>query len=103
MQRNSIITLYYLISKIHLTILLYQFVLSLRKFIHQEKKLAIIKNSKEEKESINELRNRVSCIKITNILNQEMLEKVTQEFTSITEELWYKYSKYANITKHSKA
>ena len=32
-----------------------------------------------------------------------MLEHTTQEFTSITEELWYKYSKSINITKCSKA
>ena len=32
-----------------------------------------------------------------------MLEEVTLKFASITEELWYKYSKYGNITKYSKA
>ena len=31
-----------------------------------------------------------------------MLEHITQEFTSITEKLWYKYSKSVNITKCSK-
>ena len=43
------------------------------KFI-QEKKLAIVKDSKKEKEFINELRNRVSYIEITNIYNCEILE-----------------------------
>ena len=31
-----------------------------------------------------------------------MLERVMQEFASIMEELWYKYSKNVNITKYSK-
>ena len=44
----------------------------------QEKKLTIVKNSKKEKEFINELRNRVSCINTTNILNCEKLEEVCQ-------------------------
>ena len=68
----------------------------------QEKKLTIIKNNKEEKEFINKLRNRVSYIKTTNILIYERLDEGTQKFTSITEKLWYKHSKYANITKYSK-
>ena len=69
----------------------------------QDKKQTIIKNSKEEKEFISELRNRISCIDTTNIHDYEILEEVTQEFNSIIEKLWYKYSKYVNITKHSKA
>ena len=48
------------------------------------------------------LKNRISYIDITNIHNCEMLEEITQEFTSITEKLWYKYSKNVNITKCSK-
>ena len=32
-----------------------------------------------------------------------MLEEVTLKFASIAEELWYKYFKYSNITKYSKA
>ena len=42
-------------------------------------------------------------INMTNILNYKMLEYVTQEFTFIAENLWNKYSKLVNITKHSKA
>lgn len=43
----------------------------------QEKKLTIVKNSEEEKEFINDLRNRISYIKTTNICNSEKLEEVT--------------------------
>ena len=70
------------------------------KFI-QDRKLAIVKNSKKEKKFINKLRSRVSYIDTTNIHNCEILEEVTQEFASIAEELWYKHSKYGNTLKHS--
>jgi len=67
------------------------------------RKLAIVKNSEKEKEFINELRNKVSYIDTTNIYNCEMLEEVIQELASIIKKLWYKHSKYGNITKYSKA
>ena len=44
----------------------------------------------------------VDYIDLTNISNYEILEGITQEFTSITEKLWYKYSKDINIKKHYK-
>ena len=69
----------------------------------QDRKLAIVKNSKKEKEFVNKLRNRMGYINTTIIYSHDMLEDVTQEFTSITEKLWYKYFKYVNITKCSKA
>jgi len=72
----------------------------------QKKKQAIVKNSKEEKAFINELRNIVGHIDLTNISNHEVLEGITQEFTFIIEKLWYKHSKILtlqNITKHYKA
>lgn len=71
------------------------------KFI-QEKKQTIVENNKEEKVFVNELRNMVDYIDLTNISNYEVLEGITQEFTSITEKLWYKYSKDINIKKHYK-
>ena len=40
---------------------------------------------------------------MTNILDSNILEYLTQEFFSIAENLWNKYSKIANITKCSKA
>ena len=39
---------------------------------------------------------------MTNILNSEKLEEVTQEFAFIAKKLQYKHSKYVNITKYSK-
>jgi len=42
-------------------------------------------------------------MKISNIHNCKKLKEVTQKFAFIIEKLWYKYSKYVNITKHSKA
>ena len=68
----------------------------------QDRKQAIVKNSKKEKEFVNELRNRISCINTINIHDHKMLESVMQEFAFITEELWYKYFKNVNITKCSK-
>jgi len=65
----------------------------------QDRKQTIIKNSEKEKIFVNKLRNRISYIDTTNIYDYEKLEEVTQEFTSIAERLWYKYSKYVNITK----
>jgi len=43
----------------------------------QDKKQAIVKNSEKEKEFVNELRNRISCINMTNIYNYERLKEVT--------------------------
>ena len=78
------------------------FCIIIKKEVIQDKKQTIIKNSEEEKEFINELRNRISCINTTNILNSDIPEGVTQKFASIAEELWCKYSKNVNITKCSK-
>jgi len=65
----------------------------------QDRKQAIVKNNEKEKEFVNELRNRISCINTMNIHDHKMLERVIQEFASIIEELWYKYFKNINITK----
>ena len=40
---------------------------------------------------------------MTNILNSNILEYLTQEFSSIAKNLQNKYSKIANITKYFKA
>jgi len=79
------------------------FHIAIKKEFIQDKKWTIVKNSEEEKAFVNELRNIVDCINLTNISNCEVLEGITQEFASVTEKLWYKYSKKVNITKHSKA
>jgi len=41
----------------------------------QDRKQTIVKNSKEEKEFISELRNKISCIDITNIHDYEILSQ----------------------------
>jgi len=38
-----------------------------------------------------------------HIHNKENLESIVQEFTNNTNDIWYKYSKLVNITKHSKS
>ena len=53
----------------------------------QDRKQTIVRYSKKEKEFVNKLRNRIIYINTMNILNYKILEDVTQEFASITEEL----------------
>jgi len=53
----------------------------------QEKKLAIVKNSNEEKEFITKLKNRVRNINMTNIHNCKILETIMEKFASIIEKL----------------
>lgn len=67
-----------------------------------EKKLAIIKNIKEEKAFVNNLITRLGNIDMTNIHNQETLEEIIGKFASITEELWYEHAKQVYIIKHFK-
>jgi len=43
----------------------------------QERKQSIIRNSKKEKEFINELRNKISIVDMTNIISYNMLEHIT--------------------------
>ena len=43
----------------------------------QDRKLAIVKNNKEEKEFVNDLRNRIECINKTNIYSHNILEDIT--------------------------
>jgi len=68
----------------------------------QDRKQAIIKNSKKEREFVNKLKNGIGYIVIIDIQDCKILERVMQEFASIAEKLWHKYSKHVNITKHSK-
>ena len=75
----------------------------IKKEFIQEKKLTIVKNSKEEKEFVNCLKSKVGNINITNIHNCETLEETFKKFTSIVKELWYKHVRQMHITKHSKA
>ena len=59
----------------------------IEKKVIQDKKQAIVKNNEKEKEFVNELKNRISCIDTMNILDCEMLEEITQEFAFIIEKL----------------
>jgi len=43
----------------------------------QERKQSIVRNSKKEKEFINELRNKISIVDMTNIISYNMLEHIT--------------------------
>ena len=42
-------------------------------------------------------------MEMTNITSCEMLESITQEFATIVENFWNKFSKIVNITKQSQA
>jgi len=53
----------------------------------QDKYQTIIKNSEEENGFINELKNIVGNIDTTNIPDRELLERIVQEFISISENL----------------
>jgi len=68
----------------------------------QERKQSIVRNSEKERKFIDELRNRISNVDMTNILNYDMLEHVTWKFATIAEDLENKYSGFVNITKYSK-
>jgi len=71
------------------------------KQIHMMKQ-TITKNSKEEKEFIKELGEKISSTDTSNIPNSNSLESITQKLATAIEDLWNKHSKYANITKCSK-
>ena len=68
------------------------------KFI-QDKWQTIIKNSEEEEMFVSEFMNAIDNIDTSNISNQESLEETVQEYATISESFWYKYSKSINITK----
>ena len=53
----------------------------------QDKCQTIIKNSKEENGFVNELKNIVGNIDTTNIPDRKLLERIVQEFISISENL----------------
>jgi len=65
-------------------------------------KQTITKNSKEEKEFIKELGEKISSTDTSNIPDSNSLKSITQKLTTAIEDLWNKYSKYVNITKCSK-
>jgi len=68
----------------------------------QERRQTIVKNSEKEKKFVNKFRNKINNIDIYNILNSEVLESITQEVTTITEDLWNKHFKLVNSMKQFK-
>ena len=81
----------------------YQLTIIISKEFIQDKQLIIIKNSKEKESFINKLKNEVGNINTADIPDSNLLERIVQEFTFITENLWNKYFKHIKITKCSKA
>jgi len=65
----------------------------------EDKRQTIIKNSIDKEKFVNELKNRVEYINLVNIPDCKILEKITQEFISIMEELWIRYLKHVSYTK----
>jgi len=66
-------------------------------------KRSITKNSKEEDKFIKEVIVAFSKLDMSNISDIPKLEKVVSDFANIVDYTWIKYSKLANITKHSKS
>ena len=72
-----------------------------KEHIHMMKQ-TITKNSKEEKEFIKELEEKISSTDISNIPDSNSFKSITQKLATAIEDLWNKHSKYVNITKCSK-
>ena len=66
-------------------------------------KWVLAKNSEEEDHFIEELLNFIKNLKIDLILDSNTLEKIVNSLTTNIDNIWHKYSKKVNITKHSKA
>ena len=65
---------------------------------NREQSFRIVKNKKNLLLSSHIIRNTDT----SNILSKESLETIIQEYTRISNSIWYKFSKNINITKHSK-
>jgi len=68
----------------------------------QTRKHMLVKNSEKEDSFINELMEAIKETNTDNIYNKDVLKQIVQEIASITERIWYKYSKIVNITKQLK-
>ena len=69
----------------------------------QTKKWSLIKNNKEENHFIKELIDAIMNIDISSIQSIKALKNIIQILATNINNIWYKYSKNVNITKHSKA
>jgi len=63
----------------------------------------IVKNSEEEENFVDKLIGTIKGLNIKNIQSKKVLEHIIQSFANDIERIWYKHSKFVNITKHSKA
>ena len=68
----------------------------------QIKKWTIIKNSEEEVNFIAEVIELIKRLNTNHINSKKDFEHIIQDFTNSTDVSWCKYSRLANITKHSK-
>ena len=68
----------------------------------QNRRCAIIKNSKEEEKFISELTETIRKIDTSYLENKESLEFAIQEFARSVDCMWQKYSKSQNIPKLGK-
>jgi len=68
----------------------------------QNKCQIIIRNSEEKENFISNLIKAIGSIDIMIILNKDDLENIFQEYARISEIIWYKHSRYVNITRRSK-
>ena len=62
----------------------------------------IVKNSEEEN-FVDKLIGTIKGLNTKNIQSQKVLEHIVQPFANDIKRIWYKHSKFVNITKHSKA
>jgi len=56
-----------------------------------------------KKKLVTKLTNTLGNLNISNISSKESLKGIIQEYTKISDSIWYKFSKNVNITKYSKA
>jgi len=64
---------------------------------------SLIKGSDEENWFIEDLIQFIKNLNTTSIQNSESLEEIVQNLSIKIEDIWFKYSKTVNITRHSKA
>jgi len=97
-NHNILPELYYPSDHISLTV-----DISIAEEFIQDKHQTIIRNSNKENNFILDLIKVIENINTMTIPDKESLELIVQEYTRISESIWYKHSHYVNITKCSKA
>ena len=69
----------------------------------QTKKHITVKNSEEEINFLVKLRDLIIRLDIECISSKKVLEQIVQKFTDNIKQIWFKYLKIVNITRHSKS